>query len=189
MPHTDEVAVPHCRGILARIGGGIAVVHPDAVAVGVARDLRDPDPDRGIAALVPLVDLVGQRRAVRGEEAQIRAVVLGLRVVDVARIEDDQHGEVGQRLGLREIVERQLLPTGPVGIPPVDAQRVVFVDSIGVVVGHRGGVVDGCHGDLEILPGDRVALTVVDLERERIAGGLGIVMDVDQTICCRCRPG
>ena len=119
MPHADKVVVPHTLRVSNRLRSVIAVVHPDTVAVGIASNLRNPDPHRGIAALIPLFDLVGQLCAVSGKEPQIRAIVLGLRIVDVARIENSQNGKVGQRFRLSKIVKRKLLPSGPVCVPPV----------------------------------------------------------------------
>ena len=151
VPDADKVVVPNSGCIFNRFGGCIAVVHPDAVTVRVCADLRYAYPNRRIAGFVPLLDFVIQGCAVSGKEAQVRAVVVGLAVIDVARIQNDQHRKIGQGFRLRKIIKSQLLTTGPVAVPPVDIQHAIGVDRVVISSSHR---VDIGHRD-----GDQLSIS------------------------------
>ena len=94
-------------GVVGGLGGhgrrgfGVAPGHDQGIGVRVGSQLGQADPHIGqFVGGVEVFDVVGQRRlAVRSEEAQIRAVGLGLAEGEVAAVQADQQGQLGHIRG------------------------------------------------------------------------------------------
>ena len=132
--HDDHVPVglvEHGRSL--GFGGriGLAPVHLDFLA-GIAPDQRNADPDAGLpGGRVPLLDLVGQRLAIR-READIVAFGICLAEIKIPPVQPHQQGKVLFRrrggqirpLGRGQDVERaRMLPARVLGRSRLQEQR------------------------------------------------------------------
>ena len=152
MPDAGVVGVPDRLRVRVVRRAGVAPVHPDVVGgIGVG-DPGNAHPDGGDAVGVPCPDLVGQLRPVGVAETQVARVGLDLRIIDPARVQRDEDGNVLKRLGEVAVPEGQLhqvLPGGErtrcrivgieaeghlvtVGIPVVVAVGVERIGAVGV---------------------------------------------------------
>ena len=113
VPDADIVRVPDGSRVLPAGGVVIAVVHPDEVVAGRTVDPGHTHPDIRRPALVPFLDLVGQRGQVTVEETQVLAEIPGDSVVHPITGEGYQHREVGEGFGTCAVVEGQLAPVLP----------------------------------------------------------------------------
>ncbi len=77
----------------------------------------------------------------------------------------------------------RLLGIGKEQLPTDEGIRPTLGDGrAGVVDHHRWVIIDRGDGEAEALPGDRVALAIVDIEAEAVRGGITAIMDVDHAI-------
>ena len=124
------VALVEDRGAIGRVRGvGLAPVQVQRLAL-LARQSRDPDPDRRRAARgVPRLDLVGQGLSLAIGEAQVLAPRLRLGERKPVALQAHQQGEALDRLGRRQV------DPGGVG---QDRQRAVAAPGRERAVGGRG---------------------------------------------------
>ena len=98
MPHTSVARVPDGGSLLSITDRGISIVHPNVSAVSISINPWNLHPNERTAAFIPHLNLMGQCCAVAIRESQVLPGVLGLQVINVGWVEDDQDRDVDESL-------------------------------------------------------------------------------------------